>query len=108
MPTDDRGPWYVGESETDPGEVGFDGTVWEANAAALPEPRCVAEHVPDRETAEMIVRAVNAHDRLRAAAELAMKFVVERGDPFSGHDQEVVAALRAALATPQPDGRPGP
>lgn len=63
--------WFVGRSELDPGEEGFDGTVWaaptpaaEAACGGHAEPYLVAERVPEEELARLIAATP---DLLRAA-----------------------------------------
>lgn len=102
-----RGKWFLGESQVDPGEWDYDGRIWEAPAeddirAALaegrdPEPWLVAEHV-ERDDAELIVRAVNAYGPMVAALQ-AVVGVSDHAPPvqFMQHLDAAVRQVKAAL-----------
>lgn len=93
-----RGDWFLGESQLDPGEWGFDGTIWcpptaqdmEAEKADptryAAEPYLIAEHV-SKPDAERIVVCVNAHDALLAACERLIQC----------HDAALVAAAQGTF-----------
>lgn len=51
-----------------------------------------------RENAEMIVRAVNAHEELVDALDLAREFIAGAPHPAMGWQRDVLAKIDAALA----------
>lgn len=99
------GDWFVGKSQLDPYEPDeFDGTIWEVpdplycREGEDPEPYCVAENVPDKDTADRIVRAVNSHEELLKACEKAIQRLDLANDDPTGLTYDTYITLRNAIA----------
>ncbi len=103
------GEWFVGESELDPQEWGFDGTVWapplERDVTAWaasdkqgpdPEPLLIAEHIDHKDDAVLIAGA----GRLLTACEIALTLVstMQGMPPTLDLIEEVRECLEIAIA----------
>lgn len=97
--------WFVGESELDPQEWGFDGTVWEEPEEPRDEPYLVAEGIRHKEYAALVAAAPDLLEACEAALGLIDPMALPAG--LSEYRDKVRAMLRAAIAkTKEPPHAP--